>query len=162
MYKENYNMKTNTLITIVLLTFLTFTGCSSSVTLQDMQKQKRKAINNLDAAKKKLLELANMKERYSLDFRKEQIKTFEKRQKQINKDIKSVSNVESSSAQSGANTMIDNLKEENEKLSESIALLQSIEQEDWTTAKKQIQEEFDRLERHIEQITWNLEDGTTK
>lgn len=103
-----------------------------------------------------------MKERYSLDFRKEQIKTFEKRQKQINKDIKSVSNVESSSAQSGANTMIDNLKEENEKLSESIALLQSIEQEDWTTAKKQIQEEFDRLERHIEQITWNLEDGTTK
>src|SRR5690554_1096375 len=110
-------MKTNTLITILLLTFLTFTGCSSSVTLQDMQKQKSKAISNLEAAKKELLELANMKERYSLDFRKEQIKTFEKRQKQINKDIKSVSNVESSSAQSGANTMIDNLKEENEKLS---------------------------------------------
>ncbi len=114
-------------------------------------------MSELTSAKKELIELADMKEKYSLDVRKEQVKTLEKRQKQVNKDIKSVKNVESTSAQKGANTMVDNLKSENDKLSKKISNLNSIKQEDWSSAKDSINHEFSRLEKKIQQLTSNVE-----
>ena len=150
-------MKTNTTLIIILIAFLSIAGCKSTVSLDDMQKQKTKAMNELSSAKKELLELADMKEKYSIDIRKAQVKSLEKRQKQISKDIKSVKNVETTSAQSGAKTMVDDMKIENAKLSKKITNLDSIKQEDWAAAKDSINREFDRLEKHIQEITSNVE-----
>lgn len=150
-------MKTNTTLIIILVTFLSLVGCKSTISLDDMQKQKSKAMSELTSAKKEVVELADMKEKYSLDIRKEQINTLEKRQKQLNKDIKSVKSVESTSAQKGANTMVDNLKSENDKLSTKVSNLKSIKQEDWSSAKDSINREFSRLEKHIQELTSNIE-----
>ena len=151
-------MKTNTTLIIILVAFLSLAGCKSVISLDDMQKQKSKATSELSSAKKEILELADMKEKYSLDIRKEQVKALEKRQKQLNKDIKSIKSVESTSAQKGANTMVDNLKSENAKLSAKISSLNSIKQENWSSAKDSINQEFNLLEKHIKELTSNIEE----
>ncbi len=142
---------------VLMLTALALTGCKSNISLEDMQKQESKAMSELNSAKEELVELANMKEQYSIDIREAQVKTLEKRQKQLSKDIKNIKNVETSSAQSSAENMVDNLKNENATIEKKISSLKSIKQEDWTATKDSIQSEIARLHSHITQLTSNVE-----
>ena len=150
-------MKTNTPLFLILILVLALAGCSSKVSMEDMQKQKNKALNQINAAQIEIAKLADMKEQYSLDVREDQIKTLESRQKQANKDIKSVKHVETPSEQDNADTMVENLNEQNAKIARKISSLKTTKQEDWTTVKDSINQEINRLERYVELLTSNVE-----
>lgn len=150
-------MKTNTPLFLVLILVLAIGGCTSKVSMEDVQKQKSKALNEINAAQKELMKLADMKAQYVIDVREEQIKTLESRQKQANKDIKRVKHVETPSEQDNADTMVENLNEQNAKISRKISSLKTAKPEDWTAVKDSINREINRLQRYVGLITSNVE-----
>jgi len=149
-------MKTNITI-IIILTAIAFTGCKSGVSLEDMQKQKSKAMSQLSDAEDELIELANMKEEYSVDARDAQIKVLEKRQKQLKKDIGNIKSVETSSAQNSADNLVSGLQKENDNIAAQISKLENLQQENWKSAKESINQDIASLEQKITEMTTNME-----
>lgn len=149
-------MKRNLTLIAIVLAFAV-TGCKSNVTMSDMQKQQEKAAKELTSAKNEMIALTEMKEKYSVDVRNQQVKVLEARQKQLNKDLKSLKGVGTESAQESANTMSKNLKDESSRLDKEISSLKSIQPEDWKSVRDSINAEFNRLEQHIKELTSNVE-----
>ena len=150
MMKRNFTL-------IAILLALAITGCKSNVTLSDMQKQEAKASKQLTSAREEMVALTEMKEHYSADVRTRQVKELENRQKQLNRDLKSIKGVSTESAQESAKTMSKDLKDENSKLEKKISSLKSIQPEDWKSVRDSINAEFNRLEQHIKELTSNVE-----
>lgn len=150
-------MMTRNFTLIVILLAIAITGCKSNVTMADMQKQEAKAAKELTSAKEEMVTLTEMKEKYSEDVRAQQVKGLEKRKKQVNKDLKSIKDVSTESAQESAKSMTKNLKEESTKLDKKISSLKSVTPENWKSARDSINVEFNRLEKHIKDLTSNVE-----
>lgn len=150
-------MMTRNFTLILILLAIAITGCKSNVTMADMQKQEAKAAKELTSAKEEMVTLTEMKEKYSVDVRNQQVKVLEKRQKQLNKDLRSIKGVSTESAQESAQSMTKNLKDESSKLDKKISSLKSITPENWKSVRDSINTEFNRLEKHIKDLTSNVE-----
>src|SRR6056297_2316344 len=100
----------------LLFSISILTSCSSLVTLEDVQHQEKKARSAVEDAREETVELANVKEQYSLDRVKAQIKELEKEQKAIDKDIKSLKNIETESAVGATEGTLKNLENQSKSI----------------------------------------------
>jgi uncharacterized phage infection (PIP) family protein YhgE len=150
-------MKMKFLLPVVLIALIV-TSCGSGVDIADMQKQEEKAREQLKAAQEEMVELANMKEQYSVDNREAMIKKLEKQQKQIGKDIKSFEKVETSSAQGAASSAAESLEQKNKQIEKEIKDLKNGTKEKWEEARVAINDRVDRLRSEIDKITQGLEE----
>lgn len=122
-----------------------------------MQKQESKATEQLKSASKEMIELAKMKEQYSVDSRDMQIKALEKKQKQMKKDIKSLGNVESESAVDATGEISGNLKTKQKEVADKISRLKATKQENWSSLRDSINQQTQLLQSQIDRITANMQ-----
>lgn len=132
-------------------------ACSPKITYQAMQKQEAKATEQLKSAREEMIELAEMKEKYSVDSRDMQIKALEKEQKQMKKDIKSLGSVQSESAIDASGEISGNLQTKQKGIADKISRLKATNQENWSSLRDSINQQTQRLQSQINRITANME-----
>lgn len=137
--------------------FIFSVACSSKVGLEAMKKQEEKAHDELISAQEELIELANMKEQYSVDSRDAKIQALEKRQKQISKDLKNLEDVETESAQDATSNITGSLEKKQAEIDEQIKALEGMTKENWEEAREAINKKIKSLQDEINTITANLD-----
>ncbi len=145
-----------TIYLVFIASFLA--GCSSVTSLEDVRKQEDEARSDLLEAEEELIELAEMKEAYSVDSKETAIEALEGRQKQINSDIKSLKKIESKGLTKTSDSMIKGLKKEDDDIKARIKSLKKLEDENWEAPMDSINDLIDQLEIKINMITSNLEE----
>lgn len=145
------------LFPFVLAASFFMVSCKSTVTAQKVLKQEQEARDELKEAQEEMIELAHMKEKYSVDGVKAEINELKKRQSKIKKDIERLDDITTDSAQDDANSMVKNLKRENTSLQEKISALESQSKENWAEAIQSINQNVEELENEIKRITQNID-----
>jgi len=138
---------------------LGITSCKSLTTAQDVRKQEEKASKSLKEAHEAMIELATMKEKYSADAKKEDLKKMKVRLDQVGEEIKKAEALTSSAnsdVQASSKNAVNSLKEEQQKLKADIATIENRQVENWGDVKKSINERVMALENSINTITGNL------
>lgn len=142
---------------VVLAMSFSLVSCKSTVTAQKVLKQEQEAQEKLKEAQEEMIELAHMKEKYSVDGVKAEITELKKRQSKIGKDINKLDDITTDSAQDDANSMVKNLKQESAMLGEKISALESQPKENWAEAIEAINQNVADLEKQIKRITQNID-----
>lgn len=137
---------------------LSMVSCKSLVTLEDVNKQERKARVALETAAEEAVELANVKEQYSEDKVKAEIERLEKEHKTINSDIKKLKGISTESAVGTTAGTLQNLENRNEEIEERIKALKKEQPENWETAKRRIQQHIDEAEGEVNKIVTYTQD----
>jgi ABC-type transporter Mla subunit MlaD len=143
-------------IVVIAVLGVVMGGCSSSTTLEDVQKQEDKARSELMDAKEELVDLAEAKEEYSVDSKDKLIKEYQTRQKAIGSDIKNLKNLKSEKLMSNSESMIGDLEREDKQLVQKIDQLKKQKTENWESARDSIDTLISSLEQKIDQITSNI------
>lgn len=143
-----------------LITFLfasaLFTSCGSLVTLQDIQKQEERARDAVSEARAETIELAQMKEEYSVDKAKAKIDELEKEKKTIEKDINSLKNVSTETAATATAGTLQNLENQRDQIDDQISNLKGVKAENWDEAIERVEKDIQSLRGEIAQITANI------
>ncbi len=149
-------MKKYFILTIGLITALAFTSCKSAVTAQDVLKQESKANEATQTAQEELIELAQMKEQYSIDGVKAEIKRLEKEKSKIDKDIKSLEKVSHSSTAEATQGLVGDLKAKSASISKKIETLEAQPKENWAKSIETINQSIAKLQQEVKAITANI------
>ena len=151
------NMKSTFSLTfIAILMVAGLNSCKSKVSLDSMRKQQTKALTQLEDTREELLKLSTMKEQFSVDYRDARVKALESRQKQVNKDISSLKNIQSTGADEGKKDMLKNLETQNKNIDREISDLKKLKQENWATARDSINQRINELQSIVNTMTGNL------
>ena len=152
-------MRKYTMISAGLLAIVMFTSCKSLVTAQDVLSQEDKAMKALKDAQEELVELTELKEQYSVDVVKAEIKKLSTEKKKVEQDMKKLSGLSHGSTQEVSAALLEDLEKRNEEIESKISELESTPKEDWSASVESINTDIKELESEVEQITRNL---TTK
>lgn len=147
----------NRILTLSVLLLLGMVSCKSTVSTADMLKQEDKAQEELQDAQVAMIKLAQMKEQYSEDHKKQSIEELKKQQIKNEKDIDHLQDVTNENAQGTANSLISNLKKENKDIAEQIAKLENTQKENWSTSIEAINQRVKELEQEIAKINANID-----
>ncbi len=134
----------------------TFASCKSMVTASDVIKQKNKSQKAVAKAQQELVELAQMKEKYSEDAAKAEIKSLKSQQKTIKKDIKKLGGLKGSTTVEATSGVLSQLKDKNEKISTQIDELENQPKENWQSSIEAIKRDSQVLQSQIDAITKNV------
>ncbi len=151
-------MRTTNILFLILSCGLLLYSCKSGVTLKEVTKQEEQARENLQDAHAAMIELAELKQRYSVDDRDREIDRLQKQQEEIEDDIDKLEGVSSSGAEGGAQALAQDLERQNNEIANQIAGLKNRDQENWAAAIDSINTNVMQLEKTLDQITRNLPD----
>lgn len=149
-------MKTKSIITTVFAS-LVVVSCQSLVTLEDVRKQEKKAIDAVEDARDETVELAEIKEQYSQDRIKADINRLEKEQKNAKKDIKSLKGMSTESAVGATEGTANSLKKRSDEIDKEINALKAEQPEAWGESVIRIEDDIESLKLEIRKITNNIE-----
>lgn len=138
---------------------LTFVSCKSAVTAQDVMGQEEKAMKSLREAQEEMVELAQMKEQYSVDGVKARIKELEKERSKIDKDIKKLEDVEHSTTAGATEGLVSDLKSKSKGIESKISDLKEQPKENWAKSIETINQEIKSLEQEVQRITANIDNS---
>lgn len=148
-------MKKYFILSIGLSAAFAFTSCKSAVTAQDVLKQEAKANEATVEAQEELIELAQLKEQYSVDGVKAEIKTLEKEKAKIDKDIKNLEKVSESTAEA-TKGLLGDLKSKSAGISKKIETLEAQPKENWADSIESINQSIKKLQQEVNVITANI------
>jgi len=134
-----------------------FSSCKSLVTAQDVSKQKSKSLKAVAKAEKELVDLANLKEKYSEETVKAQIAALKKQRKTIDKDIKRLQGVEANTTVQATKGVVSNLKTRSKRMDAKILKLESVPKENWQATVEKIKSEMQQLRGQVNEMTKNVE-----
>jgi len=144
---------------IFLISFIcasVFVSCKSAVTAQDVLNQKSKALEASQTAQEELLELAQMKEQYSVDGVKAQIKQLKKEKSKIDKDINSLEKVSHSTTAEATEGLVGDLKAKSAGIAKKIETLEAQPKENWAKSIENINQSIAKLQQEVDVITSNI------
>ena len=148
-------MKKYFILSMGLSVALAFTSCKSAVTAQDVLRQESKANEATVEAQQELIELAQMKEQYSVDGVKAEIKILKKEKSKIDKDIKSLEQVSESTAEA-TKGLLGDLKSKSASISKKIETLEAQPKENWSESIESINQSIQELQKEVNVITSNI------
>ncbi|WP_417610785.1 hypothetical protein [Owenweeksia hongkongensis] len=148
-------MKKYFILSMGLSVAFAFTSCKSAVTAQDVLKQESKANEATVEAQQELIELAQMKEQYSVDGVKAEIKILKKEKSKIDKDIKSLEQVSESTAEA-TKGLLGDLKSKSASISKKIETLEAQPKENWSESIESINQSIQELQQEVNVITANI------
>lgn len=149
-------MKIHTLFTLLLISAVSLNSCKSLVTLEDVTKQESTARKAVEKAQEETVELAKVKEQYTIDRVKAKIKELEKEQKAVDKDIKSLRGIQTESAMGATEGTLSNLEKQSKSIDKKIKDLKQERPENWDETIQQIRRDFESIYSKIAQVTANL------
>ena len=149
-------MKRHFTFFIALICAAAFVSCKSTVTAQDVLKQESKANEATKTAQEELLELAQLKEQYSVDGVKAEIKRLEKEKSKIDKDIKSLEKVSHSSTAEATEGLVGDLKAKSAGIAQKIETLEAQPKENWAESIESINQSIQKLQQEVNVITANI------
>ena len=141
---------------MAVLTAITFTSCKSAVTAEDVMGQQRKAMAAIEHAQEELVELAELKEKYSVDGIRAEIKKLKVEKSKVDKDIKKLSDVSHNATETATAAVLADLKSKSEQIQAEISELESKPKEDWSGSIESINSDIKDLEQEVAYITENL------
>lgn len=141
---------------LFLLTAMSLSSCKSLVTFEDVSKQENTARKAVEKAQEETVDLARMKEQYTIDRAKAEIKALEKEQKAADKDIKSLKGIQTESAVGTTEGTLNNLEKQSKAIDKKIKDLKQESPENWDETIQQIRQDFESIYSKISQITANL------
>ena len=117
-----------TRLTAMAAATLLLTSCGSNqVTLEDVRDQEKKTMQEIDEAKAASIKLAEMKQKFSEDYKKARMEAIRKQIAEIDKDIDRLSGVTTSEAQSGTKGLVSDLKGRRKKLEQEMQQVEKLE-----------------------------------
>lgn len=149
-------MRIYSLFTLILTTAVLLNSCKSLVTLEDVTKQESSARKAVEKAQEETVELAKVKEQYTIDRVKAKIKELEKEQKAVDKDIKSLKGIQTESAVGATEGTLNSLEKQSKSIDSKIKGLKQEQPENWDETIQQIRRDFESIYSKISQVTANL------
>ena len=149
-------MKNNPILFIALTCLSVLASCKSVVTAQDVLKQEAEALKATQEAQEELIELAQMKEQYSVDGVKAEIKLLEKEKSKIDKDIESLESVAHSTTADATEGLVGDLKAKSAGIAKKIETLEAQPKENWAESIETINQSIAKLQQEVNIITATL------
>lgn len=148
-------------IAILLCSTIAFglVSCKSGVTLKQLTKQEQEAREELQEVQAELIKLADMKEQYSVDSKKAQLKEMRERLDDVDEELKklrAVAESENSAVKASAKDGIAALEKEDKRLHEQIAKLEAMPKENWAASVEAINVSIKQLEEEVNKIMANV------
>lgn len=152
-------MKKYFIIIVSIVGSVMFVSCKSAITAQDVLKQESVANKATRQAQEELITLAHMKEQYSVDGVKAEVKALKKEKAKIDKDISSLKEVSHSSAADATSGIVGDLKAKSDSISKTIEELEARPKENWAESIESINQSITKLQQEVNVITENLKNG---
>lgn len=149
-------MKAPIQIILIIFSVLFIEGCKSTTDLGDVRDQERRAIESLDETKSEMLRLAEVKEQYIKDRKRERIEELEEKQEGLMEDIGQLAKVSSEEAKEASGELVDDLQARKKEIDRQLREAKKMPTEDWTESIDRINQRITQLQEEIALITENL------
>lgn len=136
-------------------------SCSSTLTIEDVNKKVVKAEKANSKALEKTKEAINARKQLTIDYKKTEIKKVEKRVSGIDKQIKAINksskNSSNETAASSLNNAVDALEVERKQLIEEKEKINNIVQQDWEKDLNTTDSLMSQMNANLNKIEKSLE-----